>query len=253
LTRQISYYCCVAFILFCVVFDAKGAPLAVSTFTTGVEGWDSYSFGAFDDGFPNFTRSFGGAIPVTYDPAAGGNSAFISAQDPDAGWQYFRAGPAFLGNQAAALGGTFVFDITRLDSFVADPINNPAASPVALSGGNLVLVYTGNVPTPTVNTWATDSIPLVADGSWKVNDPTGAAATTAQLSKALSNLTGFFILGDWFFGAGPTDGDTYGVDNVSLNAGPVVNPIATPEPSTALLLGGAILGLAVLRSRRRAQ
>jgi len=225
--------------------SAFAGTLATSTFSAGTEGWDSFSF--LDNGEPEFNRFFGGSFAVTYNP---GSSPYISAQDPDEGWEYFRAGPAFLGNQSAALGGTFVFNIARLDTF-PDQMNNPEPPPVALASGNLILVYTGSVAVPS-SVFATDTIPLNADGSWKISDPgtgaIGAAATQAQLSTVLSNLTGLYILGDWFFGAGPINGDTYGIANVSLNAGPAS---ATPEPAPSILLASALLGLAYLRRRAR--
>jgi Laminin B (Domain IV) len=229
----------------CLVTCAHAGTLAMSTFTSGTEGWDSYSF--VDNGEPEFTRAFDGSYPVTYNPAVGGASAYISAQDPDQGWQYFRAGPAFLGNELAALDGTFAFSIARLDTF-DDAMNSPEPPPLAIAGGNLVLAYIGSVPAPT-SAFTTDTIPLAANGSWvidNVDGSFGAAATQAQLSTVLSNLTGIYILGDWFFGAGPTDGDIYGIANVSLNAGPVS---ATPEPATALLLGVALVALVVLGRR----
>ena len=217
---------------------AAAGTLAMSSFSSGVEGWDSYSF--LDNGQPDFTRAFGGSTAVTY------NAGVISAQDPDEGWQYFRSGPAFAGNQLAALGGSFIYDIARLDHFVADPINNPEAPAVALAGGNLVLVYTGNVPVPTA-TFTTDTIPLLANGLWKVSNSSGASATQAQFAAALSNLTGLYILGDWYFGAGPGNGDIYGIANVSLQAGPA-SP--TPEPGTGLVLGAALWALAHVRRKR---
>ncbi len=227
----------------CLASFASAGTLVSTTFASGTEGWDSFSF--VDNGEPEFNRAYGGSSPVTYNPAVDGADAYISAQDPDEGWQYFRAGPAFLGDQLAALGGTFVFDIARLDQF-DDAINDPEPPPVAIASGSLVLVYTGSVPVPT-SVFTTDTIPLEANGSWMISDPgtgaIGAAATEAQLSTALSNLTGIYILGDWFFGAGPVNGDTYGITDVSLN-GPVS---ATPEPVTALLCGGALLGLLMLR------
>lgn len=227
---------------------AGAATIATSTFSSGTEGWDSYSF--VDNGEPEFNRAYGGSFPVMYNPAVGSSSPYISAQDPDEGWEYFRAGPAFLGDQLAALGGIFVFNIARLDTF-ADAMNSPEPPPVALASGNLILVYTGSVPVPT-SIFATDTIPLNADGSWSISDPgtgaIGAAATQAQLSTVLSNLTGLYILGDWFFGAGPVNGDTYGIADVSLNAGPAS---ATPEPVPSVLLGVALLGLAYFRRGAR--
>jgi len=245
--HQLRYHYNCAILAAVWLASAAGAgTLATSTFASGTEGWDSYSF--VDNGEPEFNRAFGGSFPVIYNPAAGSASPYISAQDPDEGWQYFRAGPAFLGDQLAALGGTFVFDIARLDQF-DDPMNSPEPPPVALASGSLILVYTGFVPVP-ASVFATDTIPLNADGSWKISDPgtgaIGAAATEAQLSAALANLTGLYILGDWFFGAGPINGDTYGIADVSLNAGPVS---ATPEPSPEVLSGVALFALGYFRSR----
>jgi hypothetical protein len=219
---------------------ANAAALVTSTFASGTEGWDSYSF--IDNGEPEFIQvSRGTPYAVTYNPAG----PYISEQDQDDGWQYFRAGPAFLGNQLAALGGTFVYSIARLDTFddAIDPMQGP---PVALAGDGLVLAYLGNVPVPN-STFTSNVIPLTANGSWVIDNADGTfgpAATQAQFSAALSDLTGLYILGDWFIGAGPINGDTYGIENVSLNAGPAS---ATPEPATFYLLGGALLGLAMLR------
>jgi hypothetical protein len=220
---------------------ANADALATSTFASGTEGWDSFSF--VDNGEPEFSQlSRGTAYAVTYNP---GVSPYISEQDPDEGWEYFRAGPAFLGDQLAALGGTFVYSIARTDTFDLNP-NPVEPPPVAIAGDGLVLAYIGPVPVPT-SVFTAETIPFAASSSWvidNVDGSLGAAATPTQFSAVLSDLTGIYILGDWFFGAGPINGDTYGIENVSLNAGPAT---ATPEPATVSLLGGALLGLAILR------
>jgi len=213
----------------------QASASVISNFNINNEGWDSVGFSLAGSGYPNF-----GAAPavasLTYNAAGGNPGGYISKQDPDGNWQYFRAPAAFLGNQSSAVGGSLTFDLIRLDSFPTGALN-PQGPLVAVTNGSLVLVYAVGAAIPN-GAWNGYNVPLTANGSWKVTDPTGAAATAAQFSSVFSSLTGFYILGDFLNGAG-TNGEIIGLDNVNF-------PSATPEPASAAL---CLLGLGVLVAR----
>jgi hypothetical protein len=134
----------------------------------------------------------------------------------------------------------------RLDAF-ATSIISPAGPILAITDGATILVYDASEPTPVTSNWTGYSVPLVANGSWVVGDPTGVAATQSQLTTVLSSLTGLFILGDFTSGAPATsNADSYGLDNVAIAA------LATPEPTTGILLLGGVLAVTALARKLRA-
>lgn len=211
----------------------------VSTFNTTNESWDSVGFSA-SGSYPNFSAApIVGA--VTYNSTGGNPGGYISKQDPDGNWQYFRAPAAFLGNQIGSIGAALTFDLIRLDTFPTSALS-PQGPLVAVTNGSLVLVYAAAAAIPTA-AWQSYNVPLTAIGGfWKVTDPTGADATVAQFNSVFSSLTGLYILGDFTNGSG-TNGEIIGLDNVVLNSN-----VAVPEPAS---VGLCFLGLGLLIARVR--
>lgn len=199
--------------------------LASSNFTTGDEGWRN---GDFD--------GLGGTSPVIYNAAAG----TISAED-----NYFFSGfvapSAFLGNQAAAFGGTFSFDIMVQSA-------SDIYSPLALIGAGLTLFANPSVaPTTTMMPYSITLTGANFNIGSAGNPSGGILATDAQLLSVLSALDRIAIDADWAFGY-----DFVTLDNVVLRAGAVS---AVPEPATwgMMILGFAVLGGSLRRQRGAAR
>ncbi|MCK9376562.1 MAG: PEP-CTERM sorting domain-containing protein [Syntrophobacterales bacterium] len=96
------------------------------------------------------------------------------------------------------------------------------------------MVFTGPLTSSKVNANIIGSLPLEGDGT-----DDNHYVVTIDLSNLLDN-------GDYFFHY------TYGCGNdLLMGSGTLVNPSPIPVPSTLLLLGTGVLGLAGLRWRRR--
>ncbi len=226
-------------ILVALTQPALADSFVQATFDTGASGWSATSFLADpNDDHPVFTDPLQ-TFAVTWSASGGNPGGTINEADQDSGWQYFTASSAFLGNESAALGGTLTFDLLRTDSNTAFP--SQTAPPLAITDGATVLVFAPSSLTfPSRANWTSYTLTLTtAGGGVFVTSETGPAATPAQLSSVLSNLTGLYILSDWYTGIG----DSYNLDNVELSS-----PSKTPEPASwVLLLAG---GLALLFFRK---
>lgn len=203
----------------------------VSTFDTGNEGWRNVSLGYPDPGAPP-------AVLNTFVPnwsAAGGNpGGYIYYPDPNPLVEYWQAPAAFLGNQSGSYSHALLFSLA--DGPAGEQFTQ---SDVILTGAGLTLVH--QVPSAPGPAWGNYSIPLI-QGSWKVNSPSGASATEAQLKAALGSLTGLYIRGEFYL-----SNDAQSLDSVELQTGFG----AVPEPATWILLGS---GLALAwRCRARLQ
>ncbi len=96
------------------------------------------------------------------------------------------------------------------------------------------MVFTGPLTSAAVNANITGSPPLQGDGT-----DDSHYVVTVDLSQLLANS-------DYYFHY------TYGCGNdLLMGSGTLVNPTPAPVPSTLLLLGTGVLGLAGLRWRRR--
>lgn len=205
----------------------NASALVSATFDSGPSGWSSLSFLADpNDDHPIFSSTVS-AYPVTWTATGGDPGGAINLADQDSGWQYFVASSAFLGNQSAAEGGTLSFDLLRTDTNSSFPPQS--GPPLAITNGTLVLVFApSSVTFPTTAGWTDYSFALSASaGDIFVTSPTGAHATQAQINSVLSDLTGLYILSDWYTGIG----DSYNLDNVVLSSA-----VATPEPATWVLI-----------------
>jgi hypothetical protein len=189
--------------------------LAQSTFDAGDEGWR--------------VTNGSGAVPVVpgFEPSGGNPDGHVRAEDVQGTFGFWSAPAVFLGDQAAAHGGSLAFDLQILTS--GSPVGG---SDVLLVSDGLSLVF--DIETPTAE-WRTYAIPLVAGAGWKVNVLTGADATTTQIRSVLGALTHVLIKQEFI--SGPDD---CGLDNVILTA-------ELPEPAAAPLLGSALVALALAR------
>jgi hypothetical protein len=175
-----------------VASDSTDLPitdLPASTFDSGAEQWTA---------FQNSTA------PVW---ATGGNpGGCIRIHDTTFGgvYAYFQAPDRFLGNQSAALSGSLRFDLKVSVSPVVS--NEPG---VRLEGGGIVLVHV--IPQPSTS-WSSYNLDLTSASGWKVGTATGRAATMADITKVLADVTLLRIRGEF---STVTGDDTY-LDNVAF-------------------------------------
>ncbi|MEW5684673.1 MAG: laminin B domain-containing protein [Pseudomonadota bacterium] len=206
---------------------ATAAVLVQSTFDASAEGWrrgDMVSPGS------EFAAPWEAAGYIT-----GADNFNLAA---------LIAPTAWLGDQSAAFGGTFSFDI-RVAANDA-PESYPA---LALISGSTVL-YAKRGFIPAVNTWSSYSVGLTGDNFYTGNFYSGAGVVTdADLQAVLANLTRVSVLVDWNSG-----GDDVRLDNVVLASSASGNPGAIPEPSAwaLMILGFGAAGSMLRAGRRRA-
>jgi hypothetical protein len=171
----------------------------------------------FDSGLEGWTAF---AIGTSWQSSGGNPGGYLRGDDqPNA--SYLIAPAAFLGNLSAFDGGQLSFDHIAID------LDN---MPIAGAGGEVTIFSgaqsaTADLLTPLL-TWQTGSVPLTA-AAWGVSQATWTGI--------LANVTGIHVVIDSTVGVG-----TDGFDNFTM---------VTPEPATALLLGGGIAAMA--RSTRR--
>ena len=207
----------------------RGTTLVQSTFDSDDEGWSAVSIPNPPAGVtPNVAMTYA----VTYSATGGNPGGDISEVDQDANDYYFKAPTKFLGNQSAALGGTFSFSIAD------GPVTffNADESPLILVGSTESIYFPDN--TSVTPTFSTLSFTLATGYGGAVNGQGGAAATLSDFTAVLSNLQAVYVLGDYYNG-----GDTAMLDNVVLGV---------PEPVTTAMVGlGMAAGAAWFLKRRR--
>jgi Laminin B (Domain IV) len=210
----------VALVLGCMSAVAGAQVLAVSGFKEGDENW------SVQNGAGNFLWLATGGDP-------GGYIRALEVPEPASLW-FFSAPAAFLGDKAAAYGGTLSFSMRS--NWSPPEITAPHASVQLLGANGVLLALQGDVP-PALD-WTRYAVPLVADGNWKLDSVNGSAATAADMHAVLSDLLALRINGD--FGQGI---EVSGLDSVVLSA--------VPEPAAmGLFLAG--LTVVVGHARRRA-
>lgn len=196
------------------------APLAQATSST------------FDSNTQGWTVLGDAEGPVTWVASGGNPGGHVQIDDATLGGvTYFVAPAAYLGNRSAALGSLLRFDLMQVYS--GSPSQFDAAD-VVLVGGGRTLVFDTAV-NPANGSWTAYAVPLAA-GGWRLNSPTGAFASSAQLASTLGSLDALRIRAE--FRTGPDIGR---LDNVSL----------VPEPGSWALLAGGLLGLGLLRGAQR--
>ena len=208
--------------LACAALGVPAAHAATSTFASTAEGWSAQG---------------DIAGPLTWSATGGNPGGNVSIVDSvTGGTTYFVAPAAFLGNQSAALGTSFTFDLKQVYPGVANQFD---ASDVIFSGGGLTVAF--DLPTnPANGSWTSYAVPLTAS-AWHLTGLAGAAPSAAQFLTVLSGLTSLQIRAEYQSGA-----DTGSLDNVNLaGAAPI------PEPETfALMLFGLAAVAVIGRSRR---
>lgn len=245
--RRLSTICAVMLLCWnAVAAGAHAAVLASSFFTSGDEGWRSFSF--VDRGNPDFRSVPSGDPAVVFNQSNGNIAGSIERTDPDFGWQYFVAPQPFLGDQSAALGGTLAFQQQRRDVQGLELVK-PKPPLVAISDGTTVLVYANEADEPITTAWRDYLVNFAPSGEgWFVDSIDGAAAAPGQLNTVLANLSNLWIVGEWFAGAIAPDNqpDTIALDNVILNGRD-----RAPEPVPVIGTAWLMLLAAALMLRRK--
>ncbi len=180
---------------------------------------------------------------------SGGTFIARSGSGPDQDFGFFQSGPtlfrgqdsfdssgdAFVGDWLTAGVGTFSVDVFHDHSSdleftvrLADPSNNPGASSI------------GFLVTP--NTWTTLNIPIVdSASSFQSYGSLGSAPNASSFSSIFDNI-GNIQIGLSFGQVGAGIPATFGLAN------PMIAPV--PEPSTWVVLAGAVVSGLVIRRRR---
>ena len=196
------------------------APAISSTFDNGPEGWGTLN-AATDFGWDVALGSPGGAIHAR-------DQGFFEIR-------YYAASNAYLGDLSAYYGGALTWDTLGIEG----DQGLASRADVMIFGGGLGIGINIEA-SPERGSWVTRSVTLT-DGDWfTVGSASEGAlvpsiASQEQIMYVLSNVSGFFIQGEY------TDGDDQSaLDNVVLTA------FGVPSPGTL-----AALGLTTLAARRR--
>lgn len=222
----------VSLLVVLLLISQAAATTVTSTFDTGMDGWT------------------GIGASVSWD-SANGNPTLGSLQslDNDTQWAQVVAPVKFHGAWGTALNpATISADI----KFVGTGSPNYPTE-FAITDGTTTYFYKFSSPIPS-SSWHTYSVSMSnagwtlmttaiknsgTDGWLNWNAPTLGTETLAQV---LANVTDFHIRTDC---TSSQAGDIIDVDNVKLSW--------VPLPSTMLLLGSGILGLGLLRYRRKSK
>lgn len=215
----------VAVVLALAARSGSAAVLVQSTFDTDADGW---SLVDLQEPVTGNGPTIVGLGAVTF-KTTGNPGGSIFSTDPSNNDFYFAAPEKFHGNFSAALGGSLSFDVSDTDLNLAQS-NLPMA--VLIGGGETLYFPAGAVVGAN---FSTVTLGFSVGSGWRVNSPSGSAATQADLQTVLSSLTGMAILGDWFNGNDDTT-----LDNVRIISG--------PEPASVGVL--ALGGLVMVRRRR---
>ncbi len=175
-----------------LVIDPVPMRLAANSFDSGAEGWLVIGDAA-------------SPLPV-FNLAPGSGGGYLTSFDLHQGATWFwRAPTDYHGNKSAAYGGYLAFDLRQ--NFSDGQYDN---DDVILSGGGLTLVFdtTSNPGT----TWTTYQVPLLETAGWR-HAVHRAPATQHDLLRALADVTGLFIRGEY-----SVNEDIGNLDNVALVA-----------------------------------
>lgn len=212
-----------------ILLAAHATHAAVSDdFSTGDNGWRIVDLAGSGD-YSTLISTF----------AATHDGDHISASDPSGYSFYFDAPGKYTGNLAAYAGGTLSFDTFYTPNDPANAWRDDAD--VILSSGSTHLVW--RAASNPGATWTHVSVALDAAQGWKIGSINGSAASAADLTNTLGNLTSLRIRGEYVNGIV----ETTHLDNVSLA------PVPEPDTCAMLLAGLGIVGTLGRRKNRQAQ
>ncbi len=206
----------------------------VATFDTGVDGWTIVSF----TNLATNTYSLSGNYTATHSTTGGNPGGYIYSADPDGGDFTFAAPAAFLGNRAAAAGGTLSYDLIHPTGGV-----DLQAADVILVGNGQRLVWQASPTLTPSTTWLPVSVPLSPTPQWHVDITTGATPTATDFQAVLGNLTDLLIRGEYFNGS-----ETSGIDNVRFSAAAPLGVSVITSASTATATVGSAFNFQVTAS-----
>jgi hypothetical protein len=206
------------------------AALASSTFDSDTEGWTVQSLYASYGNPPSLVNNYSMVWRST-----GGNTNGYAAGTDDNYTMYFSAPEEFLGNKAAAFGGTLSYDLMT-ESHGLLNLGNPG---LILVGAGKTLYYDAfSNPSIIFYKWTSYTISLASSTYWHLNSNGGAAPTEGEMKEILGSLDAIYIYADWVY-----DYDTTGIDNVAMSTVPI--------PAAVWFLSTGLIGLAVLRRKTK--
>ena len=214
--KTLLYMCAVG------VLAGSASGSISSTFDNDAEGWS----------FLNDARDFMWDATIGNPGEPPIPNGGIRARDAGQGPIWYYAGSEdYNGNLAAFYNGTITWDTLAIQG--NQGLTNRAD--VILVGGGLEIGINISEQ-PVLNEWVTRSVDIV-EGDWFIVSSTsngtlsGTAATEAQIIQVLSDVTGFYLQGEY----------TNGADQTALD-----NVFVTPAPGAL-----ALMGIATLATRRR--
>ena len=150
----------------------------------------------------------GGYIEPNYMKSGGVSNGYIYAKDDVAGgvW-YFAAPSSYLGNKSNYFGTTLRYSLFQRITGSANPFEN---KDVIFKSGDRMIYFQMNKTEHPRSAWTHYAVQIKANSGWK--NQNGNIATEAEMRNVLSNVTEFWIRGEFQTGA-----DEGGLDNVRIN------------------------------------
>lgn len=172
-------------------------PIVESLFKNNAEGWKIVG------------DAQGGYVEPTYSPDGGVTGGYIYADDDVAGGVWFFAAPsAYQGNKLEYYGATLSFNLFQESNMS----NQFEAADVIFRNGDKQVTYKHNSSNYPGSDWTSYAMKINANQGWLKGDyDSSVSATEADIKEVLSNVTAFWIRGE--FETGPDSG---GLDKVVI-------------------------------------